>query len=78
VQRSAELSRLASPPSKDGNPLDIDTATEACIRNKIINAYVQCSFFEAEAVVDNVNVEVSVATVFGRRAWGGSGNADEH
>ena len=78
VQRTAELSHLAPPPSKDGNPHDIDTATEACIRNKIINAYVQYSSFEAEDVVDNVDAEVSVAAAFGKRAWGGSGNADEH
>ena len=78
MQRTAELSRLALPPSKDGNPHAFDTATEARIRNKIINTYVQYSPFEAEAVVDNVNVEVSVAAAFGRRAWGGSGNADEH
>ena len=45
----------------------------ACIRNKIINAYVQCSSFEAEAAVDNINVAVSVAAAYVRRAWSGSG-----
>ena len=73
VQRTAELSRLAVPPSKDGNPHDIDTATEARIRNKIINAYVQCSSFQAKAMVDNVNTKVSVAAAFGNRSWGTSG-----
>ena len=53
VQRTAELSRHAPPPSKDGNPHDIDTAAKARIRNEIINVHVLDLYSKAKSIIED-------------------------
>ena len=89
VQRTAELSFMTPPPSRDSNPHDLDTAAEAGVRSKIINTHVHYRYSEAEAILNNVYAHDThlqatklsvaaaaagcVAATFGGRAWGDSG-----